>query len=71
LHCEHCGCSGKLGTGRVTFVRSDFDEIGDKPWFGEYCPPCAAALFGYRPEAAENYVCIWDTVLPSETVDGV
>ncbi len=25
-----------------------------------YCPPCAAAEFGYRSDVAENYVCAWD-----------
>lgn len=71
MHCEQCGCSGKLGMGWVTFVRADFDETGNEPWTGEYCPPCAAAQFGYRSEAAENYVCVWDTPLPTETVDAV
>ena len=49
LHCEQCGCSGELGMGWVTFVRADADEGDDTPWTGEYCPPCAAARFGYRP----------------------
>jgi hypothetical protein len=35
-----------------------------------YCPPCAAAEFGYRPDVAEKYVCAWDP-LPSETTDSV
>jgi hypothetical protein len=59
LHCEQCGCSGDLGTGWVTVVHADLEEIGDKPWIGELCPPCAAAELGYRPDVAENYVCVW------------
>jgi hypothetical protein len=65
LHCEQCGCSGKLGMGWVTFVRADFDQTGDEPWLGELCPPCAAAEFGYRPDVAERYVCAWEP-LPAD-----
>lgn len=62
LHCGQCGCSGELGMGWVTFVRADADEGDDTPWTGEYCPPCAAARFGYRPDVAEKYVCVWEPV---------
>ena len=62
LQCEQCGCSGELGMGWVSFVRADADEGDDTPWSGEYCPPCAAARFGYRPDVAENYVCVWEPV---------
>ena len=55
--------------GWVTFVRADTDEGDDTPWIGGYCPPCAAARFGYRPDVAENYVCVWDTI-KAETAEG-
>jgi hypothetical protein len=48
--------------GWVSFVRADADEGDDTPWSGEYCPPCAAARFGYRPDVAEKYVCVWEPV---------
>ena len=54
LHCEQCGCSGELGMGWVTFVRADEDEGDETPWTGEYCPPCAAARFGYRPTSPRS-----------------
>jgi len=57
LVCEQCGCSGELGMGWVTVVRTDVEE-GDA-WTGEYCPPCAAATLGRRSEAASRYVCVW------------
>jgi hypothetical protein len=59
---EQCGCSGELGTGWVTFVRADIDGNGDKPLFGEYCPPCAAARFGWQPSSAEDYVCVGEPI---------
>ena len=37
-HCEQCGCSGGLGVGWVSFVRSDPDDPGDRSWIGAYCP---------------------------------
>ena len=72
LYCEQCGCSGKLGTGWVTFVRAELDEIDeidDARLSGEYCPPCAAAFFGYQSDAAAEYVCAWEPI-PSETAEG-
>lgn len=69
LNCEQCGCSGELGMGWVSFVCSDVDE-DDNGWTGAYCPPCAAAEFGYRPDRAENYVCAREPV-ERETTEGV
>ena len=34
----------------------------DEPSIALYCPPCAAGEFGYRPEAAANYVCAWEAL---------
>jgi len=66
LYCVECGCcSGELGRGWVAFCygNSDPDE-GDEAGIAVYCPPCAAAEFGYRPDAAATYVCAWEP-LPS------
>ena len=68
LYCEQCGCSGELGAGWVTVVRADVDENQDTRWVVEYCPPCAAALFGYRPDVAKRYVCVWERN-PTEAVE--
>lgn len=59
LVCEQCGCSGELGMGWVSFVRGDLDEV-EAAWTGAFCPPCAAARFGHRPDLAEHYVCVWE-----------
>ena len=32
-----------------------------------YCPPCAAASFGFRPDVAAGYICIFDPP-PSEAM---
>ena len=69
LHCEQCGCSGELSMGWVTFVRADADEGDDTPWTGAYCPPCAAAQFGYPPDVAQDYVCVWGPI-EAETAEG-
>ena len=59
LYCVECGCcSGELGRGWVAFVADDPDN--PPPEIITYCPPCAASEFGYRPEAAQSYVCAWD-----------
>ena len=35
-----------------------------------YCPPCAAAVFGHRPDVAAEYVCIWEPQpRPSEPIE--
>jgi hypothetical protein len=30
-----------------------------------YCPPCAAAVFGFRPDVAAEYICFWQLQLPA------
>ena len=69
LYCVECGCcSGELGQGWVAFRCDDPDET-EPPALALYCPPCAAAEFGYRPDAAASYVCAWEA-LPSVPEDG-
>jgi hypothetical protein len=59
LYCEECGCwSGELGKGWVAYPCRDPDGV-DEPQLVVYCPPCAAAEFGYRPASAADYVCEW------------
>jgi hypothetical protein len=66
LYCEECGCcSGELGKSWVAYMCNDPDGI-DTPRIAVYCPPCAAAEFGYRPDIAANYMCAWEP-LPNET----
>jgi hypothetical protein len=60
LYCEECGCcSGELGKSWVAYMCNDPDGI-DEPRIAVYCPPCAAAEFGHRPDIAANYVCAWE-----------
>jgi hypothetical protein len=60
LYCEECGCcSGELGKSWVAFMCNDPDGI-DEPRIAVYCPPCAAAEFGHRPDIAADYVCAWE-----------
>ena len=75
LYCVECGCcSGELGKGWVALRCDDPvpdpDEGDAEPAIALYCPPCAAAEFGYRPAVAERYVCAWEP-LTSETADNV
>ncbi len=48
LFCERCGCSGEPGMGWLSVVRADIAPTQRTGWMLEYCPPCAAAVFGYR-----------------------
>ena len=60
-----CGCcSGELGQGWVAYRCDDPDpDEGDKePAIALYCPPGAAAEFGYRPDIAETYVRVWESI---------
>ena len=61
-------CSGELGKGWVAFLGEDPDAV-DAPSAVVYCPVCAAAEFGYRPDIAANCVCAWEPI-PSETLEG-
>jgi hypothetical protein len=58
LECIECGyVSGELGRGWAAFRCEDPDEdVTDPPAVALYCPPCAAAEFGFRAEPAEGYV---------------
>jgi hypothetical protein len=61
LYCVECGCcSGELGKGWVAMRCGDPDDPDDVPTVALYCPPCASAEFGYRPDIAARYVCAWD-----------
>lgn len=74
LYCVECGCcSGELGRGWVAFrcdEPDDPDENGTEPAVAIFCPPCAMAEFGYRPDVAATCVCAWEP-LPGETTDPV
>ena len=60
LYCVECGCcSGELGKGWVAF-RCDDPEDDEGPEVAIWCPVCAAAEFGYRPDIAAMYVRAWE-----------
>jgi len=64
LRCAECGCVSLDGRGWVG--QTAFDPDDDAPPSADiYCPPCAASRFGYRPDVAESYVCVWPP-LPGE-----
>jgi hypothetical protein len=44
--------------------RADPDGI-DEPRLAIFCPPCAASEYGYRPDLAANYQCIWKPQPPT------
>ena len=59
LECDFCGCySPEPGKGWVAFPKEDHAGK-DEPAVLVYCPPCAAAVFGHRPDVAADHVCIW------------
>jgi hypothetical protein len=61
LYCVECGCcSGELGRGWVAMRCGDPDDPDEAPAVALYCPPCASAEFGYRPDVAARYVCAWE-----------
>jgi hypothetical protein len=62
LYCIECGCcSGELGKGWAAFRCDDPDpDMRDAPEIAIYCPACAAAEFGYRPDVGANYVRAWE-----------
>jgi predicted nucleic-acid-binding Zn-ribbon protein len=56
LICEKCGCASfELGRGWAAFV-VDYPDDPDPTAIVVYCPVCATAEFGHRPEAAEEYL---------------
>jgi len=61
LYCSECGCcSGELPKGWVAYRCDDPDKDNAEPGVAVYCPPCAAAEFGYRPDVAATYVRAWE-----------
>ena len=59
LECDFCGCySAKPGKGWAAVRRYD-PEGTEGLVVAIFCPPCAAAELGHRPEAAADHVCIW------------
>ena len=61
---RRCSETGRGWIGEITF---DLDD-GEPPKVIVFCPPSAASEFGYRPDLAESYVCVWEP-LPSEATD--
>ena len=65
LECDFCGCySPEPGKGWVAYPQKDY--ASDEQAVLIYCPKCAGAEFGIRPDLAADYVCIWK---PSDTHD--
>jgi hypothetical protein len=65
LECDFCGCySPKPGRGWVAYL-GDERVTMDEPGVLIYCPPCAAAVFGFRPDVAAEYICFWQLQLPA------
>ena len=59
LRCAECGCFAVDPRGWIGQSAFDSAEEAD-PSTAMLCPPCAASRFGYRPEDAGSYVCMWD-----------
>ena len=58
LDCDFCGCyAPEPAKGWTAVLRN---EGADRPWVAIFCPPCAAAEFGYRPNVAAEYVCTFE-----------
>jgi hypothetical protein len=54
LECDFCGCySPKPEKGWMAYEYASIDE----PSVLMYCPTCAAAAFGHRPDLAAEHVC--------------
>ncbi len=59
LECDFCGCyASKPGKGWAAYHRDDPDRV-DALRVVVFCPPCAAAMHGLRPDAAREHVCFW------------
>ncbi len=63
LECDFCGCySPQHEKDWVTYPGED-DPVLEAPGVLIFCPPCAAAVFGYRNfDAAVEHVCTWKPV---------
>ena len=70
LECDFCGCyTPKPGKGWVAYLGGGGEPARiDESGVVIYCPPCAAAFFGFRPDVAARYICIFDPP-PSESDD--
>lgn len=61
LYCVECGCcSGEVAKGWTAFCCDDPRDEHAEPALALYCPPCAAAEFGSRPDIAARYVRAWE-----------
>ena len=68
LECDFCGCySPKPDKGWIAFHGNE-DTVTDQPGVLIYCPKCATAVFGLRPDLAVGHVCVWKSP-PSDTHD--
>ena len=67
LYCQECGCCSHDGRGWSAHIAVDVDG-NERPSVVAFCPPCAASEFGYRPETAEGYECVWEP-LPGEVLE--
>ena len=67
--CDFCGCySPEHEKGWVAYPGED-DPAVVAPGVLIFCPPCAAAVFGYRRDAAVEHVCIWGPQPPARDDD--
>ena len=65
LECDFCGCySPEPGKGWAAVRRYDPEGV-DGLCVAVYCPPCAAAEFGHRPDVAARYVCLFEPPDPN------
>jgi hypothetical protein len=65
LECDFCGCyAPKPRRGWVAHYRDDPKGI-DEPRIAIFCPPCAAAEYGFRPDVAATYECIFEPQPPT------
>ena len=67
MYCQECGCCSHDGRGWIAEIAFD-PEDGQRPRVVAFCPPCGASEFGYRPERAEDYTCVWEP-LPGQVID--
>ena len=53
--------------GGIDVVHTDRDRI-EEPRVALFCPPCAAAEYGLRPDVAAADVCLWEPRPGSEPI---
>jgi hypothetical protein len=60
FECDFCGCyCASPGKGWAAYHRHDPGWI-DESRVAVFCPRCAAAEYGHRPDVGAEYVCIWE-----------